>query len=163
MYKRKHIDQIMKLLLLLLLLLLSSPLLLLLPLPPSSSFSSPSSSSPSSPSPGSTWLYLAQLHSTMALLHSTMALLHSTMALLLPPPPLPHTSLPPSLIFCQFPPIPKDQLVLPVAFHVMIAVCRRESHSAVSVIPAECCSLMEYLAEVRAISKLHCPEQLTNL
>ena len=55
-------------------------------------------------------------------------------------------------MFCQFPPIPIDQLVLPVAFDVMIAVYRRESHSAVSVILVECCSLMEYLAEVTTIS-----------
>ena len=69
-----------------------------------------------------------------------------------PPTPLSHTSLPLSLTFCQFPPIPINQLVLPVAFHVMIAVCRRESHSAASVILVECCSLMEYLAEVMNIS-----------
>ena len=39
--------------------------------------------------------------------------------------------------------------MLPVDSLVMIFVCRRGSHSAVSAIPDKCCSLMEYLAEVR--------------
>ena len=38
--------------------------------------------------------------------------------------------------------------MLPVDSLVMISVCRRGSRSAVSAIPDESCSLMEYLAEV---------------